>query len=310
MIDWAGKVAWFGGVAAASGTLATLLAQSHHRLWRDLFVALVAIAAISFVGLLVTGPLALMAAWRAKGRHISQPITAPPAPVSPVPRNTGADQAAEKLALIEENREHDRMRPLLEGRILPWPGRSDGREHRLEIRVKSHQPLALIVLRVPGNAWFSSSAVKPPANMDFLVQFPEAGRTSGSFSPGHPASCPVRVAANAAGSVTAYAKCRDDFGRTWENIEVAITPEAIIPGIVQGSGGPASGPSGATFRAGAPIVLRGGPMSGREVLHGSHLEDYVANVGGTRHAWRHTDPQAWAPPDRTRPVYDYVGPVD
>lgn len=73
--------------------------------------------------------------------------------------------------------------------------------------------------------------------------------------------------------------------------------------------GPGSGSSEDSLPAGSPIVLRGGPASGREVLHGSHPEDYVTIVGGIRHAWRHTDPQAWAPPDRTRPVYDYIGRV-
>ena len=131
--------------------------------------------------------------------------------------------AARELVWIENDREHDRTRPVLEGRILPWPGRSDGRNHRLEIWVKSHWPLALILLNVPGDAWFTSTVHMPPARMDFLIQFPEPGRRSTSFRPGHPASCAVRVAAGAHGTVRAFAKCRGEDGRTWDNVEVAIT---------------------------------------------------------------------------------------
>jgi transcriptional regulator with XRE-family HTH domain len=140
------------------------------------------------------------------------------------------DEAARELARIENDREHDRMRPVLEGRILPWPGRSDGRDHRLEIRVKTHWPLALILLNVPGDAWFTSTVHMPPAGMDFLIQFPEPGRTSAPFRPGHPASCPVRVAASARGTVTAFATCRNEHGRTWENVEVTITLDRAMRG--------------------------------------------------------------------------------
>jgi hypothetical protein len=140
------------------------------------------------------------------------------------------DEAARELARIESDREHDRMRPVLEGRIVPWPGRSDGRDHRLEIRVKTHWPLAMILLNVPGDAWFTSSVHMPPAGMAFLIQFPEPGRRSELFRPGHPASCPVRVAADVSGDVTAFAKCRNEHGRTWEDVEVTIALNDTMPG--------------------------------------------------------------------------------
>jgi hypothetical protein len=73
---------------------------------------------------------------------------------------------------------------------------------------------------------------------------------------------------------------------------------------------PGPGPGEQLLPSGTPIVLRGGPASGRQVMHTSHPEDYIGVVSGVRHAWRHTDPQALAPPDRTRPVYDYVGPIE
>jgi hypothetical protein len=40
----------------------------------------------------------------------------------------------------------------------------------------------------------------------------------------------VRVAASADGTVTAFAKCRDEYGRTWEDVEVTITLDGTTPG--------------------------------------------------------------------------------
>ncbi len=80
---------------------------------------------------------------RGRGHSTERPA-APEMLASPTPRTTDADEAAKELTRIAKDQEHDRMRPVLEGRILPWPGRSDGRDHRLEIRVKTHWPLALL----------------------------------------------------------------------------------------------------------------------------------------------------------------------
>jgi hypothetical protein len=40
----------------------------------------------------------------------------------------------------------------------------------------------------------------------------------------------TRVAASARGTVTAFAKCRNEHGRTWENVEVTITLDRTEPG--------------------------------------------------------------------------------
>lgn len=69
MTDWGGKIAaWFAGVAAASAGLAALVAQAAkeplHGGTRDLFTALVVIAALSFLALLLTGPRAAWVTWR------------------------------------------------------------------------------------------------------------------------------------------------------------------------------------------------------------------------------------------------------
>ena len=112
--------------------------------------------------------------------NVQHNIFSPPSAGTLASRTAGTDEAAKELARIELDREHDRKRPVLEGHVLPWPGRSDGRGHRLEVRVKTHWPLTLIVLNVPGDAWFASSVHMPPVEMDFLIQFPEAGRASAS----------------------------------------------------------------------------------------------------------------------------------
>jgi hypothetical protein len=69
VVDWGGKVAaWFAGVAAASATLAALIAatakQPFHGWMRVLFITLVIIAGVSFIVLLLTGLRAAWAAWR------------------------------------------------------------------------------------------------------------------------------------------------------------------------------------------------------------------------------------------------------
>jgi hypothetical protein len=170
-----------------------------------------------------------------------------------------SNKTAGELAWIEADREHDRMRPVLEGRVIPWPGLSDERDHRLEIRVKTHWPLALILLNVPGDAWFSSSVHMPPIRMNFLIQFPEAGRTSAPFRPGQPAFCPVRVAADARGTVTAFAKCRSErHDRTWEDVEVTITLGAAGGGRDGGHG---------------PILPSAGACPGYDLVPGNELHE-------------------------------------
>jgi hypothetical protein len=71
MADWGGKIAaWFAAVAGVSTALAALIATAaklplHGRL-RDLFIALIVIAAVSFIALVLTGPRALYGAWRSR----------------------------------------------------------------------------------------------------------------------------------------------------------------------------------------------------------------------------------------------------
>jgi hypothetical protein len=85
MPDWGGKVAaWFGAVAAVSVALAALVGatakQPLHGRMRDLFAALVVVAAVSFAALLLSGPPALWAAWRNRRRAKLAHPAGPPKP--------------------------------------------------------------------------------------------------------------------------------------------------------------------------------------------------------------------------------------
>jgi hypothetical protein len=132
-----GKVAaWLGALAVGDAALAALFAQVSGEPLHTLSIAPVIIAGVAFVGLLLTGPRALWVAWRGRGRSTGGP--APELLASRTPKTTGVDEVAKELARIAKDQEHDRKRPVLEGRILPWPGRTDGRDHRLEVRVKTH----------------------------------------------------------------------------------------------------------------------------------------------------------------------------
>jgi hypothetical protein len=70
VVDWGGKVAaWFAGVAGVSAGLAALLVgaakEPLHGWMEALFVALVIIAAVSFIALLLTGPAPRGRRWAA-----------------------------------------------------------------------------------------------------------------------------------------------------------------------------------------------------------------------------------------------------
>lgn len=63
----------------------------------------------------------------------------------------------------------------------------------------------------------------------------------------------------------------------------------------------------------ARIILRGDrPGEDRMVTHKDILPDYHSLpdfVDEQGQLWRHTDPEAWAPPDRQFPVYDRIAQI-
>jgi len=55
------------------------------------------------------------------------------------------------------------------------------------------------------------------------------------------------------------------------------------------------------------IQLRDGPLSGERRQHPLHPQLFGEIIEERVHVWQRQDPQAWAPPDRRVPVYDYAG---
>jgi hypothetical protein len=55
------------------------------------------------------------------------------------------------------------------------------------------------------------------------------------------------------------------------------------------------------------IELRGGPLDGEQRSHALHPQLFGERDERSIHVWQRRDDQAWAPPDRAVPVYDYAG---
>ena len=105
--------------------------------------------------------------------------------------------------------------PVLESRLVPWPGRSDERHHRLEVRIKSHLPLATILVNVPGGVGFGV--------MSFLLQYPPPGQRREIRPLEWVPMGGVQLSDSATGTVMATAKCRDEYGHVWPYVEVPIS---------------------------------------------------------------------------------------
>jgi predicted nucleotide-binding protein len=119
----------------------------------------------------------------------------------------------------EQDRQYEERRPVLEGRLMPWPDQPDTPNSRLEVRIKSHHPLAMILVNVPAGIGLGL--------MSYLLQVPEPGRPQSPLRPwewilvGR-----VHLSGNSdktIGTVTATAKCRDEYGTTWDFVELPIS---------------------------------------------------------------------------------------
>lgn len=78
-----------------------------------------------------------------------------------------SDGPASARLEIEERRQHEEMRPVLEARLTPWTGRNFGKSHRLEVRIKSPWPLSTILAKLPSDP-----------RTGYLGQWIEAPRTA------------------------------------------------------------------------------------------------------------------------------------
>ena len=82
-----------------------------------------------------------------------------------------SDGSASARLEIEERRQHEEMRPILEARLTPWTGRNFGKSHRLEVRIKSPWPLSTILAKFPSDP-----------RTGYLGQWIEAPRTAISYT--------------------------------------------------------------------------------------------------------------------------------
>ena len=147
------------------------------------------------------------------------------AQASKVSAKAAEDSArASKATLeIERDRRYDELRSKLWGRFVPVDDDSDGRNARLEVHLDGSTPGALmsVLVTVPKDAGFSRARGGVlPASYD--LGYPEASRRS-LIRVGHPAWWRLYRSDKAHGSITAVAKCCDEYGTLWEDVEVPVS---------------------------------------------------------------------------------------
>ena len=134
-------------------------------------------------------------------------------------------KVAKDLLKIEQDREYDRTRPKLSGRLVPEPGISGPTNAWLEVHLdgSTPQPLLKVLLSVPTGAWFGRGGMLSwPSLMSSDFGFPGEPGQVPPVRPGRPARWRVRRADSAHGIVTAAAKCTGEDGAVWEDTEVPI----------------------------------------------------------------------------------------
>jgi hypothetical protein len=128
---------------------------------------------------------------------------------------------------IDQNRVHLEMTPVLTGIIKrqPIPSRPGMVTYRLEVHVKTPQPLASLALHLPASSRVAATRDALGTAQD--LSYPEDGNPSPNIGPGHPASWRVEIADPALSPFSALASCSDESGGTWKGIEVPITLDDI-----------------------------------------------------------------------------------
>jgi hypothetical protein len=137
-------------------------------------------------------------------------------------------KAAKDMADIERDREYDRTRPKLRGRLVPQPGRSDSINAWLEVHLDAStpRPLLKILLTVPPGAWFARSGPVTTLSLGSNdYGFPEEGWQHPPVRPGHPARWRVHRSDKAHGTLAATARCTREDGVVWEDVEVPISQD-------------------------------------------------------------------------------------
>lgn len=126
---------------------------------------------------------------------------------------------------IELERHYEQARPGLEGRVVRSGVQSDRLGHRLEIWLKTPEPLVWVTLAVPADVGFDLGL--SGMQFDLTCPDPAAGERV-TIKTREVISWPVRLSGSAHGTVVVTARCRSDAGTSWDGIQVAIdlgTPE-------------------------------------------------------------------------------------
>jgi hypothetical protein len=137
-------------------------------------------------------------------------------------------KVAKDLLKIEQDREYDRTRPKLSGRLAPEHGITGPTNAWLEVHLNAStsQPLLKMLLTVPTGAWFGRAAMPSwPTLMRSDFGFPDEPGQVSPIRPGRPARWRVLRSGSAHGTVTATAKCTGEDGTVWEDVEVPISQD-------------------------------------------------------------------------------------
>ena len=123
-----------------------------------------------------------------------------------------AETQAARLKL-DQDRAHLEMTPVLMGVIKrqPIPSRPGMVTYRLEVHIKTPQPVVALILRLPENSCVGTT--RSSIGMAQDLSYPEPGKPSPSIEPGHPASWRVEVDDLTASHFTALASCRGKKGK-------------------------------------------------------------------------------------------------
>jgi hypothetical protein len=137
-------------------------------------------------------------------------------------------KAAKDLLKIEQDREYDRTRPVLSGRLVPEPDISGPTNAWLEVYLDAStpQPLRSMLLTVPTGAGFGRGGMSSSGTlMRSDLGFPGEPGQRAPLRPRWSARWRVYRSDDAHGTLTATAKCTREDGTVWEDVEVPISQD-------------------------------------------------------------------------------------
>ena len=123
--------------------------------------------------------------------------------------------AEERLHQIEEDRRYDEKRPALDGRVVP--AQNGHSRYRLEVWLKTAEPLMWVTLTVPANCGFYKGSAVMSHDLSYPVGDRQATIKTRDVIP-----WPVHLSENAQGTVVVPAKCRMDNGILYEGLVIPI----------------------------------------------------------------------------------------